>query len=265
MVSATKSLLVNLAFVALATAGPAPVNTDSSKKAVARAHLDQGLVKGIIEFTTKDEIVNVHLDTTGLPPNAGPFFYHINAGKCGSSNEILNPYESVYGVCDELANDSECAVGDLSGKHGYINTTCFETQYQDPYLSLNKGNKAFVAGNSVVIIDQNKNQISCGNINMARKAKLSRDEFHAYSESLSDTQNEGSEALEELKFSETAPESSLEASPIALEEDSFVTHLPTNGTFGNSSWEETDYDSGSNVLLASGLVGALAGGLALLI
>lgn len=263
MVSASKTLIANVAFAALVMAGPAPVNSDSSKKAVARAHLDQGLVKGIIEFTTKDDIVNVHLDTTGLPPNAGPFFYHINSGKCGSDSEVLNPYSSVYRTCDELDNDSECAVGDLSGKHGFINTTCFETQYQDPYLSLNKKNSAFVGGNSVVIIDQSNNQISCGNINMARKAKLSRDETHSYSE-------------EQPFVEEIVPETPLEtveyeeepaaSTPIAYEEDSFVTkQLPENGTFGNSSWEETEFDSGSNTLLASGLVGALAGGLALLI
>ncbi|ODQ46067.1 hypothetical protein PICMEDRAFT_28158, partial [Pichia membranifaciens NRRL Y-2026] len=155
-----------------ALAGEAPYNSDSKKKAVARAHLDKGLVKGIIEFTAKSGVVDVHLDVTGLPPNAGPFQYHIldsqvsEKGNCEDGGSTLNPYDAHYKTCDDLDNDALCSVGDLSGKHGYINTTCFETRYTDPYLSLNPNNKAFVGSKSLVITDQNNKKISCGNIKL---------------------------------------------------------------------------------------------------
>lgn len=265
MVSASKTFIANMAFAVLVSAREAPYNRDSSKRAVARAHLDDGLVKGIIEFTTKDKIVNVHLDTTGLPPNAGPFFYHINSEKCGSSDEVLNPYDSIYGECDELDNNSECAVGDLSGKHGFIDTTCYEVQYQDPYLSLNKKNVAFVGGKSVVIIDRHQNKIACGDIHMARKAKLSREEYNSYSEEVEE-EEEDFEAVEEPLIYEEA-EVIVEGSLIYDETSEMEQQLLENGTFGNASWGgiETEYDSGSNSLLTSGLIGVLAGGLALLI
>lgn len=251
----TVSQLAALAFVAGVLAGPAPVNSDSKRRAVARAHLDSGLVKGVIEFTVKDDnSVKVHLDTTGLPDGAGPFFYHINDGKCKDSKAVLNPYDSHYAVCDELASDADCAVGDLSGKHGYINTTCFETQYDDHYLSLNKANPACVVGKSVVVIDQNHNEIVCGDIKAARKAKMTAADGFA----------------EEADAASVVLDASAERETSDIDSDSYTDHdfdtlLPQNGTVANSSWEDTEYDSGSNALIASGVVGVLAGGLALLI
>ena len=47
-------------------------------------------------------------------------------------------------------NDAYCQVGDLLGKHGCINTTCFELKYNDPYLSLNRKSKSYIIGKSVV-------------------------------------------------------------------------------------------------------------------
>jgi hypothetical protein len=238
---AIKNIVQSSALLAAVVyAGEAPINTDNSKKAVARAHLDKGLVKGIIEFTTNDEgIVNVHLDVTGLPPNKGPFQYHIHDSKVSSSSNCedagatLNPFESKYEVCDDLQNDSLCAIGDLSGKHGYINTTCFETEYTDAYLSLNSKNSAYVGGKSLVITDAENNKISCGNIKLKRKSKLSRDL-----------------ALDEA---ELAPY------PIAK-------NVSTNTTNYEADEEDsTTFESGANVLIVSGLFGAFAAGLSALI
>lgn len=225
-------------------AGEAPINTDSSKKAVARAHLDNGLVKGMIEFTSnKDGVVNVHLDVTGLPPNSGPFQYQIHENKvskknyCEDSGDLFNPYHASDDKCDELDSDALCAIGDLSGKHGFINTTCFEAEYVDPYLSLNKHNEAFVGGKSIVITDQHDNIISCGAIKTKRNRKFARD-------------------LESLE--EDTVDDELIPTPITKNQT-------TNSTMYGDSSDDTTYDSGSNMLIASGFVAALAGGFAALL
>ncbi|OBA24836.1 hypothetical protein HANVADRAFT_50585, partial [Hanseniaspora valbyensis NRRL Y-1626] len=60
--------------------------------------------------------------------------------------------------------DSKCQVGDLSGKHGLINTTCFETYYYDPYISLNPNDPAFIGGKSLVIHLEDNSKLACANI-----------------------------------------------------------------------------------------------------
>lgn len=246
---AIKNLVSTSLLASVALAGEAPHNRDSKKKAVARAHLDKGLVKGIIEFTSRNGVVDVHLDVTGLPPNAGPFQYQIHdyrvneKGNCEDAGETLNPYDAHYGACDDLQNDALCSVGDLSGKHGYINTTCFETRYTDPYLSLNPHNKAFVGGKSLVIVDQHNKKISCGNIKTKRHRKLTRDETSSY----------------EYEYE------------YELDDDEVVHEPYHNATTNSSNYdydyeEETStYDSGANSLYVSGLIGVLAGGLSALI
>lgn len=180
---AIKNIFSTVLLSSVVFADQAPENSDSKKKAVARADLDRGLVKGYIEFTSFEGKVDVHFDVTGLPPNVGPFKYQIHENQvldrnsCQGPGEVFNPYNSHYETCDDFDNDAFCAIGDLSGKHGFINTTCFETKYNDPYLSLNSNNAAFVAGKSLIITDKDKNIISCGNIVSKRKSKYSRDEY----------------------------------------------------------------------------------------
>lgn len=246
MVAVQKTIYYSL-LSSVVLAGDAPFNTDSSKKAVARAHLDNGLVKGMIEFTSnKEGVVNVHLDVTGLPPNAGPFQYQIHENKvsskgyCQDAGDLFNPYHASDVPCDDLDSDSLCAVGDLSGKHGFINTTCFETEYVDPYLSLNKRNGAFVGGKSIVITDQHDNIISCGSIKTKRSRKFARD-------------------LNSAEIEEE--EEGLADEPIP---SPLLKNTTTNSTmYGDSS--DDKYDSGSNMLIASGVVAALAGGFAALL
>ncbi|GAV27662.1 hypothetical protein PMKS-001130 [Pichia membranifaciens] len=236
---AIKNLVSTSLLTSVALAREAPYNSDSKRKAVARAHLDKGLLKGIIEFTSNNGVVDVHLDVTGLPPNAGPFQYHIldskvsRKGNCEDGGSVLNPYDAHYKHCDDLDNDALCSVGDLSGKHGYINTTCFETRYSDPYLSLNPNNRAFVGSKSLVITDQNNKKISCGNIKMKRRSKFARDEDADYDE----------------------------------DDESFIEPYNNYTNSSNYNYEEetSTYDSGSNTLYVSGLIGVLAGGLSALI
>lgn len=245
MVAIKTLISASALFSTFALADEAPENNDSGKKQVARAHLDRGLVKGLIEFTSDDSgAVKVHLDVTGLPPNAGPFHYHIHDGKvskhggCADAGELLNPYGAATDVtCDSFDNDSHCAVGDLSGKHGYINTTCFEAQYTDPYLSLNSRNGAFVGGKSIVITDLDHNTISCGAIKMKRSAKMKRE-------------------LQDVTEEEDSLYESLIPEPVSSKNT-------TNSTYYEDETSD-NFDSGANMLIASGLAGIVACGLSAL-
>ncbi|ODV86317.1 hypothetical protein CANARDRAFT_184944, partial [[Candida] arabinofermentans NRRL YB-2248] len=161
-------------------AAKAPQVKDSPRNVLARAHLDKGKLKGVVEFSAKNGTVLVHIDTTGLPEDGGPFYYHIHKspvaanGNCESTGTHLNPYNAPAEDCDAFNDDSYCQVGDLSGKHGFINTTCFEDYYYDPYLSLNSKNKANVIGLSVNIHFANMTRIACGTIEKT-KDKVKRE------------------------------------------------------------------------------------------
>lgn len=251
---AFKFIISTTLLSSLVFADEAPSNNDSKKKAVARAHLDRGLVKGIIEFTSIDGVVDVHLDVTGLPPNVGPFHYKIHENKvdkssCSGSGDVFNPYNSQYHVCDDLKNDAYCSLGDLSGKHGFINTTCFETNYLDQYLSLNRHNPAYVVGKSLVITDPNNNIISCGNIELKSKKSnkfTKRDLIYPglYNELVSP---------EEKKVIYTNNSGTTNSSSFNLDDES------TDSTSTYSS-------SGSNILtFGSGSIAAFVAGLTVLL
>lgn len=280
---AIKTLLTTSALVtAVVHADEAPANTDSSKKAVARAHLDGGLVKGVIEFTSDESgAVKVHLDVTGLPPNEGPFNYHIydskisKRGGCEDAGEILNPYgASTDVVCDSFDSDSHCAVGDLSGKHGYINTTCFETYYTDPYLSLNSHNDAFVGGKSIVITDLDDNKISCGKIKMKRSARRKREEVY---QTQGEEEEEEDKEVEEIEEVETVEKVEEVAEYVEEEDDNdddnsslyeqLIPEPISKKNTSNSTYEDAtsnDYDSSANMMIASGFAAVVACGLSVL-
>lgn len=149
-------------------------NPPTAWTSVGRAHLDMGSVKGTFELKRVKESISVFLDVTGLPENAGPFVYSIHDeqihkdGNCSNTGKMFNPYNANHLECDDLHDNSYCAVGDLSGKHGFINTTCFETNYLDPSLSLNPNDRTYIGNCSIVIFDKNNQTVSCGNINIAR-------------------------------------------------------------------------------------------------
>ncbi|KAG7890843.1 hypothetical protein KL906_001359 [Ogataea polymorpha] len=181
----SSSLLIVGALAAVALAGPAPENTDSPRNIVAKAHLDRKDTKGIIEFSAKNGTVKVHIDVTGLPEEGGPFYYHIHKapvpanGNCEATGTHLNPYNAPLDECDSFDDDALCQVGDLSGKHGWINTTCFEATYYDPYLSLNPKNKAYIIGLSVNLHFANMTKITCGTI-VKTKGKFRRHEEDSF-------------------------------------------------------------------------------------
>lgn len=283
-----------LVYVALLTsltqaaqAAQAPENHDSNRKAAAVAHLDTASIRGIVEFTsTKHGTVEVHLDVTGLPPNSGPFQYHVHDSHilpnddCYKNGQMFNPYEAEYEVCDDFDDDSLCAVGDLSGKHGFINTTCFETYYDDLYLSLNPHNAAFIGDKSVIVTDADNNLITYGNIMLKKAQPLSTKQKllkKFTSASVTDSEEHDSpEEDDEGGFLADGYDSEMQQKNINNEihaHENFMYNNNTNpvrtntttNTISNptvnSSFVTTHgnggsivYDSSSNMLLTSGLI-----------
>lgn len=175
-------LILSLLSVAPIVAGKkAPKIKKNPSNVVAIADFPSGFkqhVMGNVIFSATDGgIVNVHVDMTGLPREGGPFTYHIHEnpvpddGNCDLVGDHLNPYRAPLD-CDSQKDDSYCQVGDLSGKHGWIDATCFETKYDDPYLSLNKNSKAYVVGRSVAFHLDDGTIFACADIQKASSLRL---------------------------------------------------------------------------------------------
>ncbi|RLV83123.1 Cell surface superoxide dismutase Cu-Zn 6 [Meyerozyma sp. JA9] len=151
----------------------APRALQPRAETVAVASFPQGMsqsVRANIVFSAKsNDPVLVHVDSTGLPQEGGPFYYHIHEhpvpadGNCDAVGDHFNPFNAPAD-CDSLPSNSYCEVGDLSGKHGFINTTCFETKYTDPYLSLNPKSQSYIGGRSVVFHFANNTRFACATI-----------------------------------------------------------------------------------------------------
>lgn len=170
------------AIIARTMAAQAPKVSNNPVKAIAIADFPQGgtnkkTLGNIIFYTKRNNEVKVHVDMTGLPPADGPFHYHIHEhpvganGDCEATGLHFNPY-AAPAECDSQKDDSYCQVGDLSGKHGWINTTCFETKYYDPYLSLNPSSPSYLVGRSVVFHYANLTKFACADIVPLSKTKL---------------------------------------------------------------------------------------------
>ncbi|GME79567.1 unnamed protein product [Ambrosiozyma monospora] len=254
MVAIQKSLLIPaLCLVQLATADEAPENTDNLK-IIGRANLDKGKTKGMIEFSrAKNGTVKVAVDITGLPEKGGPFYYHIHKnaisddGDCESAGTHLNPYNAPRDECDSLDNNAYCQVGDLSGKHGWINTTCFQATYYDPYLSLNPDNKAYVIGRSVVLHYADMTKISCGNIVKKSKKKVTKRSNKALNAvpSINGYKNSTLNSTHIPGFGGDEEEEEEEDSDDETEEDTTKDKETTDKDCGDSD-KETDDDSGSD-------------------
>ncbi|KAI3403756.2 hypothetical protein KGF56_003481 [Candida oxycetoniae] len=135
-------------------------------------------VKGNVVFTaSQGKYVNVHVDMTGFPEDCGPFYYHIHErsvpenGNCEACGLHFNPYEA-NADCSSQKNDGYCQVGDLSGKHGVINSTCYDAKYTDEFLSLNKKSKSYIVGKSVVFHYPNMTKLACADIELANDLRI---------------------------------------------------------------------------------------------
>ncbi|KAH3674927.1 hypothetical protein WICMUC_002947 [Wickerhamomyces mucosus] len=150
-------------FLALsASAFSAPEIKNNPTDVVLRADFPSGAgpnntATGIIQFYSLNGTAKVHVDLTGLPKNSGMFSYHIHSKpigfdkKCESTGEHFNPYNASILECDSQPDDSYCEVGDLSGKNGIINTTCFELFYFDKYLSLDPVSTSYIGNKAINI------------------------------------------------------------------------------------------------------------------
>lgn len=167
------SILAMLALSTNVACFRAPRALQPRAETVALASFPQGMsqtVKANIVFSAKsNDPVLVHVDLTGLPEDGGPFYYHIHEfpvpadGNCDAVGDHFNPFNAPAD-CDALPSNSYCEVGDLSGKHGFINTTCFEAKYTDPYLSLNPKSQSYIGGRSVVFHFANNTRFACATI-----------------------------------------------------------------------------------------------------
>lgn len=181
--------LLALIVPSLVAAAQAPIVPYNPAGVVAVADFPQGgehtFTKGYVIFSSPDGgKVNVHVDMTGLPQHDGPFYYHIHefpiadSGDCETAGAHFNPYDGLD-VCPPDGDDALCQVGDLSGKHGWINTTCFQTNYIDPFVSLDPASASSVVGRSVVFHYANMGRFACATINPATEAQLN--DLTAYS------------------------------------------------------------------------------------
>lgn len=162
----------------------APKVKKNPKNVVAIADFPQGYDKwnkgvlgNVIFSAKKGKAVKVHVDMTGLPETGGPFTYHIHEGlvpgngDCEAVGLHFNPYQALPD-CAAQRDDSYCQVGDLSGKHGWIDTTCFETKYSDPFLSLNPKLKSYIVGRSVTFHFANLTKFACADIQLVSQSQL---------------------------------------------------------------------------------------------
>ncbi|KAG7663408.1 uncharacterized protein J8A68_003060 [[Candida] subhashii] len=173
--------LIPLLLATLTSADKAPKIKKNPKDIVAIADFPFGgdkEIKGNVIFTAKQgSSVNVHFDMTGFPADGAPYYYHIHEnsvpanGDCEAVGLHFNPYNASPD-CPKQKHDGYCQVGDLSGKHGLVNTTCFELKFEDPYLSLNKKSKSYIVGRSLVFHYKNMTKLACADIELADDIKL---------------------------------------------------------------------------------------------
>lgn len=173
----SKTILFSLASVVVVMAQKAKEITNNPTDVVLRADFPSAFsqnVVGIIQFYSVNGTAKVHVDVTGLPKNAGVFQYHIHEnpvgedGDCEATGKHFNPY-GASPDCEAQKDDSLCQVGDLSGKHGLINTTCFETYFYDPYLSLDPSHPQYIGNKAINIHLENLDKLACANIKVSKE------------------------------------------------------------------------------------------------
>ena len=126
---------------------------------------------GMVQFAANPNGgVTVNLDLTKLPKDGGDFSYRIheqpvawNSDNCDGAGPMFDPLRRGLIDCDAAGNDALCAVGDLSGKHGKFHSTCYQTTFDDPYLSLDPLSPNYIVGRSLVVFHNNA-PLACATI-----------------------------------------------------------------------------------------------------
>lgn len=176
--------ILNLILIGLSGTGMAPIIDQNPSNVIAVADFPQvGLLvpaRGYVIFSSLEGgKVDVHVDMTGLPFKASPFRYLIHEnpvppdGNCNGTGLHFNPYQAQF-RCDLQLNNSYCQLGDLSGKHGMINSTCIDTKYQDEYLSLDPQLPSNIVGRSIVFHYPDSSRFACATIEIAREDQMAQ-------------------------------------------------------------------------------------------
>jgi hypothetical protein len=181
-------------FVSAQGQTPAPLITNNPSMATYQAILDpqrspHGTITGV--SGNNGTGVDFNINFFDFPdPNVGPYSsplpqltfianqpleYHIHVfpvpedGNCGAAGGHLDPYgvTDAY-VCSSEAGLDKCQVGDLSGKHGPVDTAAlgtgsFQVKYLDNYLSTTPGDPAFFGNRSIVVHDKDGKRLNCAN------------------------------------------------------------------------------------------------------
>ncbi|KIW18755.1 hypothetical protein PV08_03044 [Exophiala spinifera] len=155
----------------------APVTENNPTKATFQAIFQvdkpiQGQITGV--SSENGTGVNFNVNFFNFPDaSIGPFSYHIHVypvpedGNCTATGGHLNPYTRGETPPCDAYEPSTCQCGDLSGKHGPINKTAteknFQVTYLDLYLSTDPESLAYFGDRSVVVHAANGTRLNCGN------------------------------------------------------------------------------------------------------
>lgn len=131
----------------------------------------RGYVAGTSASNGTGVVFNINL--FGFPStDLGPFIYHIHDqpvpadGNCTGTKAHLDPYiRGETPPCDNK-DPANCQVGDLSGKHGNITSSPFQTTYLDLYLSTVQGPASFFGNRSIVVHSNNATRLTCANFTL---------------------------------------------------------------------------------------------------
>jgi len=130
--------------------------------------------------------VKVSVEVSGLTDYTGPYGYHIHdspidaSGDCATALAHLDPYQRGQATPCDATKPETCEVGDLSGKHGKIESCPYKTEYVDLYASIKPGIGAYLGNRSIVIHanDEKKTRIACANIYPVKDAVKDKDYGH---------------------------------------------------------------------------------------
>jgi len=158
----------------MAAASSAPLVSNNPIGASYTAQIKGGesdVTHGYVSMTSNPGGVGMKLSVNiaGLPILKGPYTYYVgdhslsSECECSTSGGIFDPYNAGKRYCNRQQAQT-CDVGDLSGKHGCINSTSYVASYNELYASLNSASPAYVGGKSIVISDRSGSPVACGNI-----------------------------------------------------------------------------------------------------
>ncbi|MCJ1226028.1 hypothetical protein MMC12_002677 [Toensbergia leucococca] len=132
-------------------------------------------IRGYIAGTSNSNGTGVvfNVNFYGFPSESlGPFLYHIHDqpvpadGNCTGTLAHLDPYQrGEIPPCDSTQPET-CQVGDLSGKHGNITTSPFQTTYLELYTSTQAGIGSFFGNRSINIHTSNTTRLTCANFTL---------------------------------------------------------------------------------------------------